>query len=97
MLFAFIATDHDGVHEKRLATRPDHVAWLKSLGDTLKLAGPFLDPARDISNGSLVVIEAADEAGARAIMAEDPYAKVGLFKHTELRPWAWTINAPENL
>jgi uncharacterized protein YciI len=97
MLFVIIATDHEGAFDKRLATRDTHVAWLKGLGDAVKLAGPFIVPEEDISNGSLIIIEADDEQGARDLAAADPYAKAGLFKHVEIRPWNWTINAPKDL
>lgn len=96
MLFVIIATDHKGVFDKRLATRDAHVAWLKELGNTVKLAGPFIDPEKDISNGSLIIVEAEDEHGARKLAGSDPYARAGLFEHVDIRPWNWTINAPKD-
>jgi uncharacterized protein YciI len=94
MLFALICTDKPASLDIRLATRPDHVAYLKSLGENLKFAGPFLG-ADEKPNGSLVVIKADDRAGAEAIAANDPYAKAGLFQSVEIRPWTWAINNPE--
>jgi len=43
------------------------------------------------------VVEAETIDAARAILAEDPYAKVGLFASTELRGWNWTFGKPENI
>ncbi len=76
-------------------TRPEHVAFLEKLNEagTLKLAGPFLDEAGKPC-GSLVVVEADDQSGAEALAAQDPYARVGLFESTEIRPWNWTFNKP---
>ena len=59
----------------------------------LAFAGPFLDPEGK-PNGSLVVVDAPDMAGAQALSAADPYAKAGLFESVEIRPWNWTFNKP---
>lgn len=95
MLFAFIGKDKAGALQTRMDTRPTHVAFLEKLNaeGTLKFAGPFLD-GDGKPFGSLVVVEAADKAAAEAIMAEDPYAKAGLFATTEVNAWNWTFNKP---
>jgi uncharacterized protein YciI len=41
--------------------------------------------------GSMLVIEAADEAGAKALLAKDPFAREGLFSHVEVKPWRRTF------
>lgn len=95
MLFAFLCKDKPGSLQVRLDTRPEHVAFLEKLNaeKTLAFAGPFLD-ADGKPNGSLVVVEAPDLAGAQALSAADPYAKAGLFESVEIRPWNWTFNKP---
>ncbi|ESZ26207.1 YciI-like protein [Mesorhizobium sp. L2C084A000] len=95
MLFAVICKDKPGSLQVRLDTRPDHIAFLEGLNGDKKLAfaGPFLD-AEGKPNGSLVVVEASDLAGAQALSAADPYAKAGLFESVEIRPWNWTFNKP---
>jgi uncharacterized protein YciI len=97
MLFALICNDRPGHLQVRLDARPDHVAFLNDLNakGALKFAGPFLD-ADAKPNGSLVVIEAADEAAARALADADPYAKAGLFASVDIRPWNWVFNNPAN-
>jgi uncharacterized protein YciI len=95
MLYALICTDKPDGLKVRLANRPDHVAYLKSLGDTLVIAGPFTREDGETMNGSLVVIEAASLEAARAIAAGDPFAKAGLFASVEIRPWRWTMNNPD--
>jgi uncharacterized protein YciI len=94
MLFALICTDKPGSLELRLKARPDHLAFLESLGAGLKAAGPFTDDGGS-PNGSLVVIEAADRKVAEATAARDPYAKAGLFAAVDIRPWKWLIKNPE--
>lgn len=95
MLFAVICKDKPGSLQVRLDTRPEHIAFLEGLNGDKKLAfaGPFLD-AEGKPNGSLVVVEASDLAGAQALSAVDPYAKAGLFESVEIRPWNWTFNKP---
>ena len=95
MLFAVICKDKPGSLQVRLDTRPEHIAFLEGLNGDKKLAfaGPFLD-TEGKSNGSLVVVEAPDLAGAQALSAADPYAKAGLFESVEIRPWNWTFNKP---
>lgn len=47
----------------------------------MKFAGPFLDDA-----GGAVVLEAKDEAEAKALVAKDPAVKQGTFV-SEIHPW----------
>jgi uncharacterized protein YciI len=94
MLYALICTDKPNSLALRKAKRPEHVAYLKSFGDTLKLAGPFTEADGETMNGSLVVIEAASLQAAKEIGAGDPYAKAGLFASVKIRPWIWTLNNP---
>jgi len=92
MLFALICTDKPNGLAIRKANRPDHLAYLESLGDTLMFAGPFTEEDGQTMNGSLVVIEANSLRDARAIAEGDPFAKAGLFASVEIRPWLWTID-----
>jgi uncharacterized protein YciI len=97
MLFALTALDKPGNLQVRVDTRPAHIEYLNGLkaSGTLKLAGPFID-AEGKPNGSFVVVAAETIDAARAILADDPYAKVGLFGSTELRAWNWTFGKPES-
>jgi uncharacterized protein YciI len=95
MLFALICTDKTGHVDLRMKVRPDHLGYLKELGDAVKAAGPFTDDA-GTPTGSLVIIEAADRAAAEVMAARDPYALAGLFQSVEIRPWKWLIKNPES-
>jgi uncharacterized protein YciI len=95
MLFALICTDKPGSLAIRMENRPEHVAYLKSLGDALIFAGPFLQEDGKTMCGSLVVIEAPSIDAARTIAASDPFAKIGLFESVEIRPWLWAMKRPE--
>lgn len=93
MLFALIADDTNDP-QKRLDARPDHLEYLKSLGDRLVLAGPFLDENGGMT-GSLVVIEADDHDQAEAFFAQDPFMMRGVFARYTIRPWKLSINNAE--
>ena len=94
MLFALICTDKPGSGELRQTMRPEHVAYLNSLGASLKAAGPFTDEEGK-PTGSLVIVEAKDRSGAETIAKNDPYSKAGLFAAVEIRAWKWSIKNPE--
>jgi hypothetical protein len=96
MLYALICTDKPGSLSLRKTNRPEHVAYLESLGDRLVLAGPFTEDDGETPNGSLIVVEAASLDAARWIASGDPYAKAGLFASVEVRPWIWVFNNPHD-
>ena len=96
MLYALMCKDHPNSLDKRMATRPTHIEFLKDLNaqGVLKMSGPLLgDDEKPI--GSLVIIAAADKAEAEAISARDPYAIAGLFASVEIRAFNWIFNNPE--
>jgi uncharacterized protein YciI len=90
-----ICNDKPGHLQVRVDNRPAHVAFLDGLNAQKKLAfaGPFLD-GDGKPCGSLVVIEAEDLASAKALAAQDPFAKVGLFDTVDVRSWNWVFNKP---
>jgi len=94
MLFALIANDRSDASGVRLATRPEHLAYLKSLGQSLIFAGPFLNDNGQ-PDGSLVVVEAISLSAARELAANDPYARASLFESCTVRPWKWALNNHE--
>lgn len=94
MLFVALCHDKPDGLPVRLANRDAHIAWLKSLGEKVRIAGPFFDESGKTMCGSVVVIEAGDLAEAKATFAADPYAGAGLFAAVEIRPWRWVVGAP---
>ena len=94
MMFAAICLDKPGHAHVRAENREAHLAFLKSRPEAVRAAGPFLTEDGTGMVGSLLIVEAADRAAAEALLADDPYAKAGLFASTEIRPWRWAIGAP---
>ena len=94
MLYAIICQDVPGSLEKRLASRPAHVARLTQLQGEgrLILAGPH--PLIDSEDsgpagfaGSLIVAEFASREAAIAWASEDPYCIAGVFASVNVKPF----------
>ena len=88
-LFAIICRDRPNALEARMAAREDHLAYVGTFGDQVKVAGPFLSDAGDMI-GSLLIMEFADRAAAEAFAAGDPYGKAGVFEGVDILPWRVT-------
>ncbi|GAB0115089.1 hypothetical protein AcidC75_26130 [Acidisoma sp. C75] len=86
MLFAIHALDKPASAALRAETRPAHLAYLDGAAGGIVFAGPLLDAAGG-AIGSLLVIEAADQAAAEAFAAADPYAQAGLFGSLRITPY----------
>lgn len=74
--------------ERRAATRPAHLEWVASLGETCRMAGPLLDEEGGMV-GSVFLMVAENAAAARAINAQDPYTKAGVFDRITLNETRW--------
>jgi uncharacterized protein YciI len=84
MQFILIAQDKAVGLPLRLATRPAHLACCEQeIGSKLLYPGPMLDEGGD-PTGSVMIVETADIAEAKALFAADPYALAGLFGQTSL-------------
>lgn len=94
MLYAIISQDIENSLEKRLASRPDHLARLETLKaqGRLVLAGPH--PALDTDNpgeagftGSLVVAEFDSLEDAQSWADNDPYITAGVYEKVIVKPF----------
>ena len=87
LIMAFDGTD-EGAHARRAAARPSHLAEAKPRNEQglLPFGGALLNDAGAMI-GSAVVIEAADEAEARAYVENDPYTKGGVWVKYEVYPF----------
>jgi uncharacterized protein len=98
VIYILLCKDKAGHLQTRLDNRPAHVEFLNGLdaAGMLRFAGPFLgDDGKP--NGSMVALEVADEAEARAIAENDPYAKAGLFESVDIKPWNWVFKKPDGV
>ena len=86
MLFAITNIDKPDSLALRTSTREIHLGYLDSIVTQIVFAGPVLN-AEGQSVGSLLVVEAENQAAAEAFAAADPYAKAGLFESMTIRPY----------
>jgi len=96
MLFVATCTDNPDSSALRLDTRPQHLAYLNGLGAKVKAAGALLSPDRASVLGSMLILEGADEAEIAAMLADDPYARAGLFASVDVKPWRQAVGVPLN-
>ena len=85
MRFALLAKDKPGALQTRLDNRDAHLAYVAETG-VVEIAGPLLDAEGQMC-GSLIILDVADLAAAKAWAAADPYAKAGLFQSVDIREW----------
>ena len=93
MLFAVTCTDRAGALQTRLDNRQAHLDWAGAADSPVKMAGPLVGSNGD-PVGSLLIVEAEDEAGLREILTADPYAKAELFADVFWIPFNWTVKPP---
>ena len=94
MFYMIYSEDVSNSLEKRLATRPAHLARLEQLKNEgrLLLAGPLpaidsLDPGAAGFTGSLVVAEFASLIEAQHWADTDPYLAAGVYARSTVKPF----------
>lgn len=94
MWYAIISEDIEGTLDKRLATRPDHLARLTALVDEgrLLIAGPHPavdseEPGSSGFTGSLVVAEFESLESAQSWADADPYVSAGVYGKVIVKPY----------
>jgi uncharacterized protein YciI len=87
MYFIIHCTDKPSSANLRATNRPAHVKFLKRYRESIFVAGPTLSQDGEGMNGSLLIVDFPDRAGADAFAAADPYASAGLFESVVIKPW----------
>ncbi len=93
MLFLAVCTDKAGHLPVRMENRPAHLAYLSALGDKIRAGGAMLTPDKQSPLGSMLIFEAETEEEVRGWLADDPYAKAGLFQSVDVKPWRQAVGA----
>jgi len=94
MLFVATCTDKPDSSALRLDTRPAHLAYLNGLGAKVKAGGALLSADRADVIGSMLILEGDDQVAIAAMLADDPYAKAGLFASVDVKPWRQAVGVP---
>ncbi len=98
MLYMIVAEDIENSLEKRLSTRPAHLARLTELQNQgrLLLAGPLpaidsVDPGPAGFTGSLIVAEFASLEAARTWAEADPFVSADVYANVTVKPFRKTL------
>jgi len=94
MLFVAACTDKPDSLQLRLDARPAHLAHLNGLGGKVRAAGALLAADQKTIVGSLLIFEGESVEEIRELVAQDPFAKVGLFDSVDVKPWRQAIGVP---
>lgn len=94
--FVFTGTDKPGSDVLRARLRPEHRQYLRTNRPDCRVVagGPIVEDDGAAMVGTLLVLEARDRAAAERFLADDPYAREGLFESTALQRWAWGLGEP---
>lgn len=94
MYYIVLATDVANSLDKRLSTRPAHLARLQQLKDEgrLLVAGPLPaidseDPGAAGYSGSLIIADFPSLDEARAWAGADPYVAAGVYAEVSVKPF----------
>ncbi len=91
-LFVLTCTDHEGTVEKRLATRPQHIARLNALDEQGRLIVAGAMP-KDPSNpqagfyGSTMIVDFDSREALDLWLADEPFLKQGVYAHIDVKPF----------
>lgn len=87
MQYAIHCLDKPNSLDLRMANREAHVAHLRAQGQHLVAAGPLLGDDGQTMIGSLIIVDFAEKTALDAFVANDPYARAGLFQTVTVKPW----------
>lgn len=78
-MFCFHCRDGEDGGKRRSIHREAHLKFIADIAEHLVIAGP-LKRADGLIIGSLLIVKAEDEAGARAVLDGDPYLTGGVWQ-----------------
>ncbi len=88
--YMLLATDGEGVHDARMAARPEHLKRLEALQAEGRLltAGPNPLPDNpERVSGSLIIAKFASLDDAQAWAERDPYVEAGVYEEILIKPF----------
>jgi uncharacterized protein len=94
MLFIASCVDRPQSLETRLTNRPAHLAYLEGLGAKVRIGGAMLADDLKTPIGSVLIFETESKAEVERLLAEDPYARAGLFESVTVSPWRQAVGQP---
>lgn len=91
-LFVITCTDAPGTVEKRLATRPQHLARLEKLdaeGRVIVAGAMPIDRENPQAgfHGSTLILDFDSREQLDAWLADEPFLKEGIYSHIDVKPF----------
>ena len=83
MQFIVMAYDGEGMLDKRMEVRPQHLEGMAALGKHVVCAGGLLDEEGKLK-GSALVMEFDDRAGVDEYLVNEPYVKAGVWQKIDV-------------
>jgi uncharacterized protein YciI len=87
VIFVFHLIDRADAGDLRQRVRPEHKAYLAAVADRIAFAGPLTQDDGQTMLGSLLAIDFEDRVAAQRWMAEEPFAKAGLYQKVSVLPF----------
>ena len=99
MLYTFMLFDRAGSAETRRRVMPEHKAYLAAMAERIAFAGPLFADDGTSPAGSLLVIDFADLAAARAWQRDEPFTQAGVYGTTHVHAfenrWPQKVGFPK--
>jgi uncharacterized protein YciI len=94
MQFVMICEDKPDSLALRMANRDNHLEYIGTHSEKIRLAGPMLSDDGEGMVGSLLIIDAESIEQVRELSANDPYAQAGLFSKVTIHPFRQVVPTP---
>jgi uncharacterized protein YciI len=91
MLYVLFCEDKPDAEDLRLANRENHLAWVGTRSDQIRLAGPMLSDDGEHMLGSMFILEADSIDAVRTFNADDPYTLAGLWGNVVVHPFRQVV------
>lgn len=88
MIYVFRLLDKPGSGALRLCVRPEHKAYLAQVAERIAFAGPLLADDGTTMVGSLLAIDFPGREAAMAWLADEPFARAGVYAGVEVMAFA---------
>ena len=75
--------------------RPEHYRYLLAHQGQIVFGGPTRTPGTGAAETMVIVVEAGDEAEARAFIENEPYNRNGCFRQVDVRAWSQVLPESE--
>jgi len=87
MLFAILFEDNDGHDNTRTKHMKDHLSFLESAADKIRVAGPLKNAETVAGSGGLWIAEAESRKEIQILVESDPFWPTGLRKNVNILEW----------